>query len=160
MSVTMKRGLPSTAAVRFTSAAINGPQFRKAFKKRVSGPKTTVIPCRVRSFRLNGKIERFFRTFKTWARVKLFAWFEDRKKIARWIERRALVLKDWYNTARPHQALGSLTPEEAWAGASLPELKAVTAHDAQPVFDVARTKYRGDPHLPVFGVEVEWADAA
>ena len=87
----------------------------------MSRPKTKVVRCRVHCFKLNGKVERLFRTFKAWARMKLFAWFEDRKRIARRMQGRLDVFRDWYNTARPNQAVGGLTPEEAWHGAALPE---------------------------------------
>jgi hypothetical protein len=71
------------------------------------------------------------------------------------MQRKLDILRYCYSAERPTQALGGLTLEEAWSGACLPEPTAVAAHDAQPVFDVTRTKYRGDPHLPVFSVGVE-----
>ena len=138
----------------------HGPQFLKRFGKLVSRPKTRGVRCRVPCFKLNGKVERLFRTFKAWARLKLFAWFEDRKRIARRMQGRLDVFRDWYNTARPNQAVSGLTPEEAWRGAALPEAEPVLAHDDQPVFDVKRRKYRGDPQLPVFDIAVEWPEAA
>jgi transposase InsO family protein len=138
----------------------HGSQFRKRFEKLVSGPKTSVVRCAVHCFKLTGKVERLFRTFKAWARMKLFAWFEDRKGIARWMKRKLDVFRDWYNTARPNQAVGGLTPEEAWSGVALPEAKPVRARDEQPVFAVRRRKYGGDPHLPVLDIAVEWPEAA
>ncbi len=138
----------------------HGSQFRKRFEKLVSGPKTTVFRCRVHCFKLNGKVERLFRTFKTWARMKLFAYVEDRKRTARWMQRKLDVFREWYNAARPNQAVGCLTPEESWRGASLLEPTAVTAHGDQPTFEVVRRKYRGNPQLPVFDIAVKWPDAA
>ena len=76
------------------------------------------------------------------------------------MQRKSDAFVDWYNTARPNQAVGGRTPEEAWNGASLPHPMAVTVHDDQPTFGVTRRKYRGDPHLPVFDIEVEWPEAA
>ncbi len=70
------------------------------------------------------------------------------------------IFRDWYNVERPSQAVGGLTPEEAWRGAALPEARPVHAHDEQPVFEVARREYRGDPQLPVFDIAVEWPEAA
>ena len=60
----------------------HGSQFRRHFEKLVSGPKTSVVRCVVHCFKLNGKVETSFSTLKAWARMKLFAWFEDRKRIA------------------------------------------------------------------------------
>ena len=138
----------------------HGPQFLKRFEKLVSRPKTRVVRCRVHCFKLNGKVERLFRTFKAWARMKLFAWFEDRKRVARRMQAKLHVFRDWYNTVRPNQAVGGLTPEEAWRSAALPEPRPVRAHDEQPVFEIKRRKYRGDPQLPVFDIAVEWPEAA
>ena len=54
----------------------------------------------------NGMIERFFRSLKeecVWQHR--FESFEDaRRHIMRWIE--------WYNSGRPHQSLGYLSPRE------------------------------------------------
>lgn len=54
----------------------------------------------------NGLVERFMRSFKEeCAWVNHFESIEDaRAKISKWI--------DWYNTKRPHQALGYKTPME------------------------------------------------
>lgn len=80
----------------------------------------------------------------------------DRREATRNLD----VFMDWYNTARPNQAVGGRTPEEAWRGVDLSEAKPVRVHDEQPVFEVMRRKCRGDPHLPVLDIEVEWPEAA
>ena len=138
----------------------HGTQFSRRFEGLVSGPGTAVVRCAVHCFKLNGKVERLFRTFKAWARMKLFAWFEDRTRIARNMQRRLDVFRGWYNAARPNQALGGLTPAEAWDGESLPEGVRVTDRGAGPVFEVTRRKYRGDPQLPAFDIAVAWPEAA
>ena len=54
----------------------------------------------------NGLIERFFRSLKeecTW-QTNFRSFREAKRVVGRWIE--------WYNTARPHQALGYLSPRE------------------------------------------------
>ena len=51
-------------------------------------------------------IERFFRSLKeecTW-QTNFRSFREAKRVVGRWIE--------WYNTARPHQALGYLSPRE------------------------------------------------
>lgn len=65
-----------------TPRPAHGSQFGSKFEARVKGPRTDVVRCRVQCFKLNGKVERSFRTFKAWARLKLFAWFDDSKRIA------------------------------------------------------------------------------
>jgi putative transposase len=54
----------------------------------------------------NGMIERFFRSLKeecTWQR-NFQSFTEAKRAIEKWI--------DWYNNARPHQALGYKSPRE------------------------------------------------
>ena len=54
----------------------------------------------------NGLIERFFRTLKeecVWQH-QFRSFSEARREIARWIE--------WYNSERPHQSLGYISPRE------------------------------------------------
>ena len=54
----------------------------------------------------NGLIERFFRTLKeecVWQH-QFRSYAEARRTITHWIE--------WYNTQRPHQSLGSVSPRE------------------------------------------------
>jgi transposase InsO family protein len=120
---------------------------------------TDIIRCRVGDFHLNGKVERFFRTFKWWARRKLWAWFASRTTIARAIQRRLDAFKDWYNE-RPHQGLAGLTPDQAWAGVKRLKTKPIRAHDPQPDFAVTRRRFRGDSHLPVVEVTIDWPEAA
>ena len=103
---------------------------------------------------MNGKVERFFRTFKYWVRLTLFAWKPD------WIQRRLDWFRAWYNAARVHQALGGQTPEQVWSGVGMPEAKPIRAHDPQPSITVLRRHYRGDLHLPVLDIRVEYPDAA
>ena len=57
----------------------------------------------------NGRIERFFGTFKR--ALKQTALGDGADLVTKLIEFRA-----WYNHARPHQHLQGHTPAEAWAG--------------------------------------------
>jgi putative transposase len=88
----------------------NGSQFRKQFGKAMRRQRIRHVRTRVRSPFLNGKIERFFRTFKLWQRMTLMA------ATASGVQRRLDSFASWYNTARPHSALGIRTPEEAFTG--------------------------------------------
>ena len=58
----------------------------------------------------NGKIERLLKTLRLWHRFSLMPLITS--GIQHWLDR----FCDWHNTRRPHQALGHLTPEEAWSG--------------------------------------------
>jgi hypothetical protein len=112
------------------------------------------VSGKVRCPSFNGKVERFFRTFRGWSSRLLIAFFADKVRTCRWLQRRLGVFRDWYNEVRPHQALGGRTPEEAWAGTERPEPEAILAHDAQPEITVRRKRFRGDHGLPVFDIRV------
>jgi hypothetical protein len=84
----------------------------------------------------------------------LVAFFADKVRTCRWLQRRLATFRDWYNAFRPHQALGGRTPEEVWTGATRPEPVAVTARDPQPEITVRRKRFRGDHRLPVFDITV------
>lgn len=61
--------------------------------------------------RQNGRIERFFHTFKE----RLFAWWRVAGALHD-IQPDCDTFRTWYNDARPHQSLGGLTPAMAWNG--------------------------------------------
>jgi hypothetical protein len=57
----------------------------------------------------NGRIERLFGTLKQKLdRIKI----DSREALAKLLAE----FGTWYNTVRPHQHLGGLTPEEVWRG--------------------------------------------
>ncbi len=78
---------------------------------------------RVRAPFLNGKIERFFRTFKLWWRP-VFAGGKVRK-----MQRRLDSFVNWHNMCRPHSKLGVLTPDEAWRGKTRPKPIPIRSRD-------------------------------
>jgi hypothetical protein len=108
----------------------------------------------VRCPTFNGKVERFFRTFRGWSSGLLIAFFADRVRTSRWLQRRLNVFRDWYNCTRTHQALGGTTPEEMWAGVERPEPKAITARDPQPEITVKRKRFHSDHRLPVYDIRI------
>ena len=130
----------------------NGGQFRKRFGKAMRKCKIRQVRTRVRAPFLNGKIERFFRTFKLWQRLTLMA------ATASGIQRRLDSFVTWYNTARTHSALGIRTPEEAYCGKALPKPVAYRTRDGPNIqIQIARGKYRGDPRLPIVDIQVRKA---
>ena len=133
----------------------NGSQFRKQFGKALRRQRIRHVRTRVRSPFLNGKIERFFRTFKLWQRLTLMA------ATASGIQRRLGVFVTWYNTTRPHSALGFRTPEEAYRGKALPKPIAYRTRDGPRVYiGIRRRHFRGDPRLPVVEITLRKAAGA
>jgi hypothetical protein len=110
------------------------------------------VKGRVRAPYLNGKVERAFRTFKLWWRLVLCGLTRSS------IQRRLDSYQHWYNHHRPHSALGTLTPCEAWEGKPPPEPVPIRCRDpVKPRIDVRRLKFRGDPALPVIQINVRQA---
>ena len=61
----------------------------------------------------------------------------------------------WLNEHRPHGALHSLTPQEAWEGRVLPEPVPIRARDQlQPQIEIRRGHYYGDLCLSVLDISV------
>jgi putative transposase len=130
----------------------NGGQFRKQFGRAVRRQRIRHVRTRVRNPFLNGKIERFFRSLKLWQRPTLMV------ATAGGIQRRLDSFAAWYNTCRPHSALGFRTPEEAYGGKTLPNPIAYRTRDEPTVkIQVARRRFRDDPHLPVPEISVRRA---
>lgn len=59
----------------------------------------------------NGRIERFFATFKD----RILPWL-DKAGVPDDLAPDLALFRAWYNHARPHQHLGGLTPALAWGG--------------------------------------------
>jgi len=137
----------------------HGCQFRYRFRQSVKRLGIALVKGPVRSFRFNGKAERFFRMFKWWARPTLFAWSADRARVAAWMQRKLDVYRGWYNERRPHQALGGRTPDQEWTGDGLPTAIAIRAREPQPVISVGR-RPGSDPRLPDLDINVGWSEAA
>ena len=136
----------------------HGCQFRYRFKRSVKRLGIAVVKGPVRSFRFNGKAERFFRTLKLWMRPTLFAWFPDKVRVARRMQRQLDCFRDWYNARRPHQSLGARTPDQEWTGDGIPTAIAIRAREPQPIIHVARRGH--DLRLPDLDIRIEWHEAA
>ena len=124
------------------------------------GPISRPASGEVGSATFNGKAERFFRTFKEWARLVLFVLLGDRKAMARSIQKHLERYRSWFNCIRVHQGIGGRTPEQAWSWSGFPVARVIHARDPQPGILVSRRAFEDDPHLPVIDIEVEWAEAA
>jgi hypothetical protein len=145
-------GLPRVARKHGTPRFLitdHGGQFQKMFHNQINALGIEHILCRVRSPAMNGKVERFFRTFKIW----LVATLKPRDMKA--FQRRLNSYRDWYNQVRSHASLGGLTPQEKWDGVRLPE--PIPIRQADPIdatAAVTRKAFAGDTRLMVVDVDV------
>jgi transposase InsO family protein len=127
-----------------------GSQFRSRFRNALK-PVDVVKGRRDRRCQFNGKAERFFKSFRIWQRVTLFAW-----RIPS-IQRKLDIYREWYNAARPIFGLGCRTPDELWADADGPIHAALPIRETDPLkpaLDVHRIAYRGDPNLIQLDIQI------
>jgi transposase InsO family protein len=70
-----------------------------------------IRPVRTRAYhpQTNGKVERFHQTLKKWLRTQPPA------ATLRQLQHQLDIFRDYYNTVRPHRALGRRTPAQAYA---------------------------------------------
>jgi transposase InsO family protein len=130
-------------------ATDHGCQFGKAFEVGLGQLGIIHVRGKVRSCAMTAKVERFFWTFKRWWRIGLFAL--SRRKLQRQLD----GFKNWYNKHRPHQALGGLTPEQAWLGdKNLDPTDVLHRGPVEPVIQVERLPVRGDPDLPEIVIDI------
>jgi len=71
--------------------------------------------------------------------------------MARKIQLRLDVFRQWHNAYRPSQA---------WRGEDPPPARAIRARDAQPGIRIVRHRYGDDPRLPMLENELDWPEAA
>ena len=133
----------------------HGGQFANRFTTTIEADGITIVKGKVRQPSFNGKVERLFRTLRTWLRVAVLP------ISVRPLQRRLDHYQAWYNEHRPHAALGGRTPDEAWNGIELPESIPIRATDSDEiVVQIHRQAYRGDPALPIVTVELDRKEAA
>jgi transposase InsO family protein len=160
MGVLVRRTVEQSGKARFL-VVDHGCQFRTRFRTYVENTLgITPVSGKVRTYTFNGKAERFFRTFKGWTRLVLFALLGNKKAMTGSIQKHLERYRSWFNCIRVHQGIGGQTPEQAWSRAGLPAAKIVRSRYPQPGFLVSRRTFEDDPHLPVVNIEVEWAEAA
>ncbi len=154
MLALVRRAIGKSGKPRFL-VCDHGCQFRRWFRERLERKLgVTPVSGKVRCPTFNGKVERFFRTFRGWSSKILIAFFADKARTSRWLQRRLDTFRAWYNEFRPHQALAGQTPEEVWAGVERPKAETITALDPQPKITAFKKHFRGDHRLPVFDISV------
>lgn len=102
----------------------HGSQFRRRFKAAMAKRGIRHVRGRVPMSFLNGKCERWFKTFRV-----------------------------WWRSHRPHNVIRGWTPVEAWNGTELPEPIPIRAGDQlDSAIDICRRRVRGDPRLPIIAI--------
>ena len=133
----------------------HGGQFMGSFTDKLEHNGITVVKGKVRQPSFNGKVERLFRTFRLWLRIAVLP------VSVRPLQRRLDHYRTWYDEHRPHAALDSRTPQEAWEGVELPEPIPIRAtHPDGITVQVQRRSCRGDPALPIIKIRVARKEAA
>lgn len=120
----------------------HGAQFRKQFSRACEQWEATHVRGKVGVWQLNSKVERIFRTVKSWQRR---TWMAPRCQS---VQTRLDAFQLWYNEFRPHAGLDGCTPAEKVRAAS----HSVPVRYAQkggviPEIRVNRQSIRGDPRL-------------
>tara|TARA_R110002111_G_scaffold67833_2_gene110298 strand:+ start:3314 stop:4492 length:1179 start_codon:yes stop_codon:yes gene_type:complete len=119
----------------------HGSQFRKRFKEACERQGIKHVKGKVRIWQLNGKIERFFRTMKSWMRS---TWMIPSTN---GMQRRLNEYQIWYNEHRVHAAHEAHTPEDVIRDVD-PNPTFYTAKGGiEPEIKVTRQSARGDPKL-------------
>ena len=144
----MRGAIPQYGPPRFLITD-HGCQFRLRFRTEVGDLNVKVVRGKVRCPAFNGKVERFFKTFRVWQRRTLLPLSLSG------IQRKLDAFGHWYNTERFTKGIGGLTPNEAWAGETPAEpILFRLASSASPHIQITRRSCRGDPRLPSIRVHV------
>ena len=161
-------GIPTTAdmlrLVRSASKSFRQPrfiitddggQFMGTFMVKLEQIGITVVQGKVRQPSFNGKVERFFRTLRSWLRIAVLP------ISVLLLQRRLDRYKSWYNEHRPHASICGRTPNEAWEGIELAVSIPIRAADPDEiVVCVDRHSYRDDPTFPIVKIRVDRKEAA
>jgi transposase InsO family protein len=133
----------------------HGTQFRKRFDAAMKAAGITHVRGRVHHPFLNGKIERFFRTLRSWWRFVL-----PRLTVCG-LQAKLDIFREWYNEHRVHGALGPMTPIEFIERSEAPTPVAIRQRDHSDVsIEITRRPCRGDPRLPIIDITLRLRRAA
>jgi len=133
----------------------HGGQFTKKFEIALEHDGIQLARGRVGNAKMNGKIERAFKTLKIWQRLTLLP------LNPRAVQRKLDAYQNWYNRHRAHSALGIQTPWEVMAKVDPPKAIPIRAGgDVEPVIRLRRENFDGDSRMPVIHIRVELNRAA
>lgn len=129
-------------------------QFREQFSEACRTQGIIHVRCKIRVWQLNGKIERFFRTLKSWLRPSCFIPTEVG------IQERLEEFQHWYNECRVHGAHDAHTPNERLAGIKRDPVRFTHGGGVEPTIRIDRQSARGDPKLFQLYIRVTGQDRA
>jgi len=131
-----------------------GSQFRVQFTDACRAQGIVHVRCKVRVWQLNAKIERFFRTLKSWLRPSCLIPTEAR------IQERLDEFQIWYNEHRVHGSHPAHTPNEQLRGIERASIRYTQRGCAIPAIRISRQSIRGDPKLFRLDIRVREQDRA
>ena len=131
-----------------------GSQFRVQFTDACGAQGIVHVRCKVRVWQLNAKIERFFRTLKSWLRPSCLIPTEAR------IQERLEEFQLWYNEHRVQGAHPAHTPNEQLRGVERASIRYTQRGGTTPTIRISRQSTRGDPKLFQLDIRVREQDRA
>ena len=141
MNLLLKETVKRSAATPRFLISDHGSQFRRRFKEACEQQGIKHVKGKVRVWQLNGKIERFFRTLKSWLRTTWMIPTRDG------MQTRLNQYQIWYNEHRVHGAHQAHTPEDMIQGLDPNPILYTVRGGIEPEIAVTRQSARGDPKL-------------
>ncbi len=104
---------------------------------------------------MNGKVERFFRSFRGWWRFVLLT------LTVSGLQTKLDRFREWHNEHRVHAALGARTPNEVAEQIEAPSPIPFRQRDRRITnIQITRRPCRGDPRLPIIDIALQLRRAA
>jgi len=141
MNLLIKEAVRRSDASPMFLISDHGSQFRRRFKEACEHQGIIHVRGKVRVWQLNAKIERFFRTLKSWMRSTWMIPSTDG------MQRRLNEYRIWYNEHRVHAAHEAHTPEDRIRGVDPNPILYTVNGGIEPEIRVTRQSARGDPKL-------------
>lgn len=123
-----------------------GSQFRVQYTDACRAQGIVHVRCKVRVWKLNAMIERFFSTLKSWLRPSCLIPTEAR------IQERLKEFLFWYNVYRVY---GAHTPNEQIAGIGWDSVRYTQRGGTTPTIRINRQTIRDDPKLFQLNIKVK-----
>lgn len=118
-----------------------GSQYRRRFTEACANEGIKHVKSKVRSWKINANIERFFRTMKIWMRTTWMVPTQLR------MQKPLEQYRAWYNQHRMHGTHEAHTPAEQMTGVELKPILFTARGERIPEIKVSRHNTRGDPKL-------------
>ena len=118
-----------------------GSQFRRRFTEACASDGLKHVKSKVRSWKINANIERFFHTMKIWMRTTWMVPTQPR------MQKRLEQYRTWYNQHRVLGAHHAHTPEDKSEGREPKPILYTARGSIEPQIFATRQSARGDPKL-------------